>query len=151
MIGSRHYAGSYADRDGGEPEPEGRSAMRVVIGWLIAGVMIAATACATTPAPAPEPTSVNVSGTWVGVWWAFEGEGGAGELRGIFRQDGTNLYGNFEIKGRKVNRTFVSGVVTGNEVHLGAPAQGLLVVNGDEMTGTVQGIVEAQITLHRQP
>jgi len=123
--------------------------MRVVIGWLIVGVMIAATACASTPPPAPP--GVDVSGTWVGVWWAFEGEGGAGELRGIFRQDGTNLYGNFEIKGRTINRTFVSGVVTGNEVHLGAPAQGVLVVNGDEMTGSVQGIVEAKVTLRRQP
>ena len=123
--------------------------MRVVIGWLIVGVMIAATACASTPPPTPP--SVDVSGTWVGVWWAFEGQGGGGELRGIFRQDGTNLYGNFEIKGRTINRTFVSGVVTGNEVRLGAPAQGVLLVNGDEMTGTVQGIVEAKITLHRQP
>ena len=123
--------------------------MRGVTGWLIAGLMLGATACSTPTAP--PPPSVDVSGTWAGVWWAFEGEGGGGELRGVFRQDGATLYGNFEAKGRTINRTFVSGTVVGNEVRLGAPAQGVLVVNGDEMKGTVQGIVAAQITLHRQP
>ena len=39
----------------------------------------------------------------------------------------------------------------GKEVRLGAPSQGVLVVNGDEMTGTVQGIVASKITLRRQP
>lgn len=122
--------------------------MRVLVGWLIAGAMVAASACATPPVAGP---GVDVSGTWAGTWWAFEGDGGSGDLRGVFRQDGANLYGNFEASGRALNRTFVSGTVIGNEIRMSAPAQGTLVVTGNEMTGTVQGIVATRITLRRQP
>ena len=123
--------------------------MRTVLGLLIGGVMVAVSACATVPPP--PPPSVDVSGTWAGTWWAFEGSGGSGDMKGIFRQDGATLYGNFEISRPTVNSTYVSGTVTGNEVRLFAPSQGTLVVSGDEMTGTVQGIVSARVTLRRQP
>ena len=125
--------------------------MRTRLVLLIAGVMMLGSACATSPPPTPP--SVDVSGTWEGVWSAFEGSGGAGEIRGIFRQDGATLYGNFEVRGQgqNVNRTYVSGVVAGNQVKLFAPSEGLLVVEGDEMTGTVQGIVSARVQLRRQP
>jgi hypothetical protein len=123
--------------------------MRALFLVVIAGVMAAVSACATVPPPAPP--SVDVSGTWVGTWTAFEGTGGTGDLKGIFRQDGATLYGNFEISNPNVNRTYVSGTVTGNEVKLFAPSEGNLVVNGNEMTGAVQGIVKANVRLHRQP
>lgn len=123
--------------------------MRALIGVLIGGLMVAVSACATTPPP--PPPSVDVSGTWVGSWSAFEGAGGTGDLKGIFRQDGATLYGNFEVSNPTVNRTYVSGMVTGNEVRLFAPSQGSLVVIGDEMTGTIQGIVSTQVKLRRQP
>ena len=122
--------------------------MRTLVGWLVAGAMVAASACATPPVA---PPGVDVSGSWAGTWWAFDGEGGSGDLRGIFRQDGPNLYGNFEASGRAINRTFVSGTVIGNEISLTAPSQGTLVVNGNEMSGIVQGIVATRITLRRQP
>ena len=123
--------------------------MRALIGVLIAGLMVAVSACATTPPP--PPPSVDVSGTWVGSWLAFEGAGGRGDLKGVFRQDGATLYGNFEVSNPTTNRTYVSGMVTGNEVRLFAPSQGSLVVIGDEMTGTIQGIVSTQVRLRRQP
>lgn len=123
--------------------------MRALIGVLIGGLMVAVSACATTPPP--PPPSVDVSGTWVGSWSAFEGAGGTGDLKGIFRQDGATLYGNFEVSNPTVSRTYVSGMVTGNEVRLFAPSQGSLVVIGDEMTGTIQGIVSTQVKLRRQP
>ena len=126
--------------------------MRALLGLLIGGVMVAVSACAT--APPPPPPSVDVSGTWVGKWSAFEGTGGSGDLKGIFRQDGATLYGNFEVSpadNPTINRTYVSGMVAGNEIKLFAPSAGSLVVNGDEMTGTVQGIVKGEIKLHRQP
>jgi hypothetical protein len=126
--------------------------MRAVLGVLMGAVMVAAFACA--PVPPPAPPSVDVSGTWVGTWSAFEGTGGSGDLRGIFRQDGATLYGNFEVSATNpanVNRTYVSGMVTGNEVKLFAPSEGSLVVNGNEMTGTIQSIVKGRIMLRRQP
>lgn len=123
--------------------------MRALLGVLIVGVMFIAPACATVPPP--PPPSVDVSGTWAGTWSAFEGAGGSGQLRGIFRQDGATLHGDFEVSGPKVNRTYVSGMVMGNEIKLFAPSEGSLVVNGDEMTGTVQTIVSGRIMLRRQP
>jgi len=123
--------------------------MRALLGVLIMGVMVIVSACA--PLPQAPPPAVDVSGTWAGTWSAFEGSGGSGQLRGIFRQDGATLYGNFEISTPNVNRTYVSGVVTGNEVVLLSPAEGRLVVNGDEMTGTIQSIVKGTVILRRQP
>jgi hypothetical protein len=128
--------------------------MRALLGLLIGAMLLAASSCATTPPP-PPPPSVDVSGTWVGTWTAFEGAGGSGELRGIFRQDGATLYGNFEVRNPSlsppINRTYVSGMVAGNEVKLFAPAEGTLVVNGNEMTGVVQAIVQGRLQLRRIP
>jgi hypothetical protein len=119
-----------------------------LLGLLTGGVMVALSACATMP-PLPPP-SVDVSGDWVGTWLAFQGRGGSGDMKGTFLQDGTTLHGEFEIRNPKVNRTYVSGMVTGNEIKLFAPEEGSLVVNGDEMTGTFAGIVRGQIHLRRE-
>jgi len=126
--------------------------MRALSGILIGVVMVAISACASVPPPAPP--SVDVSGTWEGTWTAFEGPSGAGDVRGVFRQDGATLYGNFELRDQNnpaIRRTYVSGVVTGSEVRLFAPNEGNLIVNGDEMAGSVQGIVRAQVRLRKQP
>jgi hypothetical protein len=76
-------------------------------------------------------------------------------VRGQFRQDGATVSGNFEINNPAVDppvtRTYVNGTVFGNQVHLYAPTEGVLVVEGDEMTGNVQTIVLATFKLRRQP
>src|SRR5262245_31402922 len=126
--------------------------MRALLGVLIGGVMAAISACA--PVPAPAPPGVDVSGTWEGTWTAIEGPGGAGNLKGEFRQDGATLYGNFELRSQDnpaINRTYVSGMVTANEVRLFAPNEGTLLVSGDEMTGSIQAIVRAQVRLRKKP
>jgi len=128
------------------------STMRIRSLLLIAGVMMLGVACAT--APPPPPPSVDVSGTWEGNWEAFESSAGGGGIRGVFRQDGATVYGNFEIQNQgpsPISRTYVSGVVRGNEMQLLAPTEGLLVVDGNEMSGTIQGIMAARIKLRRQP
>jgi hypothetical protein len=128
------------------------STMRIRTLLLMAGVMTLGFACATPPPP-PSP-SVDVSGTWVGTWEAFERSAGGGGIRGVFRQDGATLYGNFEIQNQgpnPISRTYVSGVVRANQVQLLAPNEGLLVVEGDEMSGTVKAITAARIRLRRQP
>ena len=120
---------------------------------LIAAVMMLGVACATAPPP-PPPPSVDVSGTWEGNWEALERSAGGGGIRGVFRQDGATLYGNFEIQTQgpnPISRTYVSGVVRANQVQLLAPNEGLLVVDGNEMSGSIQGIMAARVKLRRQP
>jgi hypothetical protein len=120
--------------------------MRALLVVLTGGLMVAVSACATTPSP--PPPSVDVSGTWVGRWSAFQGSGG-GELRGMFLQDRDTLHGQFDIRNPNLNRTYVAGIVSGNEIKLFAPDEGTLVVNGDEMTGTFQEI-KGRIQLRRE-
>jgi len=123
--------------------------MRTPLALLIGGITLAVVACSMTVPPSPP--AVNVSGNWVGSWWAFEGEGGSGGLRGVFVQDGDKVSGQFEVIGRVVNSTFVSGHVTGSQVRLDTPANGTLMVNGGEMTGTIDGVAVTRVMLRRQP
>jgi hypothetical protein len=134
-----------ASRRGGQSREE-RNDMRALLGLLTGGLIVAVSACATMPSP---PPSVDVSGAWVGKWSAFQGAGG-GDLRCTFLQDRATLHGELDIRNPTVNRTYVSGRVSGNEITLLAPEEGRLVVNGDEMTGTVQGIVRGRIQLRRE-
>ncbi len=46
--------------------------------------------------------------------------------------------------------TTVQGTVVGNEFRLGGRISGTFVVKGDEMTGTVNGVVVSTATLNRQ-
>src|SRR5262245_65127313 len=128
------------------------STMRTRSLLLIAGVMMLGLACATAPPP-PPPPGVDVSGTWEGSWEAFERSAGGGGIRGVFRQDGATLYGNFEIQTQgpnPISRTYVSGVISANQIRLLAPTEGALVVDGNEMSGTVYGIMAAQVKLRRR-
>jgi len=127
--------------------------MRIRSVLLIAAVTMLGFACATA-APPPPPPSVDVSGNWEGTWEASERSAGGGRIRGVFRQDGATLYGNFEIQTQgpnPVSRTYVSGVVRANQIQLLAPNEGLLVVDGNEMSGSIRGIMAAQVKLRRQP
>jgi hypothetical protein len=47
----------------------------------------------------------------------------------------------------------VIGSVSGNQVTLSQPSSGTLTVNaaGTEMSGWVNGLDQAQVTLHKQP
>jgi len=122
--------------------------MRIGTGWLTATVMLMAAACATTAPPAPP--SVDVSGNWAGDWQAFAGAGGSGKMWGTFRQEVSTVRGDFTIVTTRENRTFVSGSISGNVITLEAPNGGRLVVDGDEITGVVNGIVDANVKLTRE-
>lgn len=116
-------------------------------GLLLASVMIAAAACATA---APAPT-VNVSGPWAGTWSYENPSLGGGDLRGTLQQDGDKLSGRFDVTGPVVNRTAnLIGFVSGNEVKLSQPSSGTLSVTGNEMTGWINGLNPAKVTLRRQ-
>ena len=122
--------------------------MRIGTGWLTATVMLMAAACATN-AP-PPPPAVDVSGNWAGNWQAFQGTGGSGTMRGTLRQEMSTVRGDFTIVTDRENRTFISGSISGNVITLESPNGGTLTVNGDEMTGVVHGIVDANVKLSRQ-
>lgn len=122
--------------------------MRTALGLLLGSVLIAAAACATGPAA---PPSVNVTGQWVGKW-AYETPGlGSGDIRGSFRQDGAKVSGNFNVTGPvQTHVATVTGTVSGNEIKLSMPASGYLTVTGSEMTGLINGLNVAKVTLRKQ-
>jgi len=122
--------------------------MRTRLGLLIGSVMVVASACATTPSA---PPAVNVSGTWTGTWSYENASLGGGDARGTFQQDGDKLSGRFDVTGPVVNRTAnIVGTVSGNEVKLSQPSSGTLTVSGSEMTGWINGLNPAKLTLRRQ-
>jgi len=128
--------------------------MRIRVGFMAGAVMLAAAACATTPSA---PPGVNVSGKWAGTWAYQPSTLGAGTLSGTFQQDGGKLSGNFLIIGggnavRNPAATII-GFVSGNQVTISQPSSGTLTVNpaGTEMTGWINGLDQAQVTLRKQP
>ena len=124
--------------------------MRTLGGLLIASVMIVVSACATTPAV---PPSVNVTGKWAGSWAYDEARLGTGTLSGSFQQNGADLSGSFNVAGPVQNPVAnnVIGFVSGNEIRLSQPASGTLTVKGNEITGWINGLHAAKITLRKQP
>ena len=122
--------------------------MKTVVGLLLAGVMIVVSACSTAPLA---PPTTNVTGNWVGTWQYENVQQGSGDVRGSFKQDGAHLSGNFDVTGPVLNRTAnVSGAVTGNEIILNEPSTGRLTVNGNQITGTINGLNPAKLTLRKQ-
>ena len=118
-------------------------------GALVAGVMLAtAAACSTTPLA---PPSVDVTGNWVGTWQYDNVQMGSGDLRGSFQQSGQSLTGHFNVTGPVINHVAnLTGAVTGNEIMLTTPASGRLTVSGNQITGTINGLNVAKVTLRKQ-
>jgi len=121
--------------------------MRTGTCLLLAAILLTVSACATTPAP----PAANVSGHWAGTWWAFEGAGGSGELKGTLLQEAARVNGQITVIGQTVRETFISGVMSGNQIALDTPNQGTLVLNGDEMTGVISGLTSFRVMMRRQP
>lgn len=122
--------------------------MRTLLGLLLVSVMIVASACATMPAT---PPSVDVSGSWAGTWTYENWSLGNGTITGTFKQDGANLSGNFNVTGPALNHVAnIIGFVQGNEVRLSQPSTGTLTVSGNQMSGYVNGLNAAKVTLRKQ-
>ena len=113
-------------------------------------IAVAGTACASMEGP-KAPPSVNVTGNWVGSWQYDNVQMGSGDIRGSFQQDGAKLSGNFNITGPVLNRTAnIVGVVSGNEISLSMPSSGWLTVKGNEISGRINGLNVAKVTLRKQ-
>jgi hypothetical protein len=115
---------------------------------LVGSLIVVAVACATAPL---SPPTVDVTGNWAGTWQYDNVQMGSGELRGSFQQSGNHLTGNFNVTGPVVNRVAnVSGAVSGNEIMLATPSSGRLTVSGNQITGTINGLNVAKVTMRKQ-
>jgi hypothetical protein len=115
--------------------------------FLIA-VAAVLTACASAQLA---PPAVNVSGNWAGTWSYESVQMGSGDLRGTFEQNGQNVSGTFNVTGPVLNRVaIISGAVSGNEILLGRPSSGRLTVEGNKITGTINGLNVAKVSLTKQ-
>lgn len=115
---------------------------------FLGAMMLATTACSTAPLA---PPAVDVSGNWVGTWQYDNVQMGSGDLRGTFQQSGQTLTGNFNVTGPVVNRVAqLNGAVAGNEIILTTPASGRLTVSGNEITGVINGLNPARVTMRKQ-
>jgi hypothetical protein len=76
---------------------------------------------------------------------------GSGQINGTFTQDGSKVTGNFNVTGPVVNGVAnVLGIVSGNEIRLELPSSGYLTVTGNQMTGKVNGMNVANVTMRKQ-
>ena len=124
-------------------------ASTIVVGILVLTIAGYVTA---PPAPTMAPPSVDVRGNWVGRWSFERPEAGGGDVMIELQQTGAEVSGNATVTDRGGTRsTYFRGVVTGNSLILTPPyASGTFTVTGDEMSGVVQGIMPAPVTLRRQ-
>jgi hypothetical protein len=117
--------------------------------WLVVGgVLLASVACSSM---ATTPPTVDVTGNWAGEW-RFDGYPGGGQVQMTLKQEGSQVTGSQTVSGGQRNPTGpIEGVVSGNEFKVIRPAGlgGSLTVKGDEMSGIVQGLAPAQVSLRR--
>jgi hypothetical protein len=128
---------------------KGGATMRVLTSGMLAGVVLVLSACASSTPSAPP--SVDVTGRWVGTWNYENPTLGGGQISGTFKQEGSKLAGKFDVTGPVVNNTAeVIGFVSGNELRISQPSSGWFTVTGNQMTGTINGLNVAKITLRKQ-
>jgi ABC-type glycerol-3-phosphate transport system substrate-binding protein len=128
--------------------------MRKLSLWiLIGGVVIGAAACASGTSTSSAPPASNVTGRWVGTWTFDPSSAGNGEVIADLTQDGSQVKGTLQsVTGPHRGRAgFFNATMSGNDLHITGPdATGWLKVSGNQMTGTINGILPANLTLRKQ-
>ena len=124
--------------------------MNYVRKLLVVGLMVAIGGCA--GASMTEPPSVNVTGKWAGTWSFRNPSLGGGQVTMDLKQDGSRVTGPMSVSGPTSSEpTNFAGTVSGSTIVLDAAhGSGTFMVKGDEMTGTVFGIMQASVRLTRQ-
>jgi hypothetical protein len=108
--------------------------------------------CASTEAPSTAPT-VDVTGSWAGQWAYTNASLGGGQLELTLKQIGGKVSGNATISGTPVDRNGpVEGLVDGNQLRIVYPSSvtGRLTVQGDTITGQLDGLNPANVTLKKK-
>lgn len=128
--------------------------MKVLSGILIALVTVAAAGCAgKMESAAPMAPTVDVTGKWTGTWASITPGLGQGFIEMTLKQTGSQYSGDLKATGTATDPSGpTEGIVSGNEVRILRPTglTGRLTVQGDNMRGTVQGLVAGNVTLTRQ-
>ena len=126
--------------------------VRTVVGTLLVAGLILISGSFTVPAAAADATaaSVDLTGPWSGTWVYQNQSRGAGTADATFQQDGQKLSGNLIMYSPGGREYSVVGVISGNEIKLSQPTIGTLTVNGNEMSGILDGWDNARITLRRK-
>lgn len=118
---------------------------------LLAGLIVVLGGCAGASTPAAPP-SVNVTGKWNGTWSFRNPAMGGGQVIMDLKQDGARVTGPMTVTGPTSSEpTNFAGTVSGNTITLDAAyGSGTLTVKGDEMSGQVYGIMQANVNVKRQ-
>ena len=130
--------------------------MRKLSSWvLFVGLVFTLGACASsgTSTSGGAPPTTNVTGRWAGNWVFEPSSAGSGQLVLDMKQDGSQVKGTVEsIVGPHRGRAgFFNGIASGNDIQITGPdATGWLKVNGNEMTGQINGVLPARLTLKKQ-
>lgn len=113
-------------------------------------VVLGITACASMSG-GPAPT-VDVTGRWSGQWAYTQATLGGGQISMNLKQTGAKVEGDMNVSGTPVPRTGpVSAVVEGNQLRVTYPSSitGSLTVQGDTMSGQIDGLNPATANLKR--
>ncbi len=127
--------------------------MKNPVVMMIVLVVLAGAGCAGGVGPATVAPTVDVTGKWVGTWAASNPSLGSGAMEMTIKQTGSRYSGNLLVTGTMTDPSGpTQGVVSGNEVRILQPSNmtGSLTVQGDTMSGNVQGVVAANASLKRQ-
>ena len=118
---------------------------------LLVGLIVVLGGCAGASTPAAPP-SVNVTGKWNGTWSFRNPAMGGGQVIMDLKQDGARVTGPMTVTGPTSSEpTNFAGTVSGNTITLDAAyGSGSLTVKGDEMSGQVYGIMQANVNVKRQ-
>ena len=125
----------------------------VVSMLLFAGVALGAAACASSGSSSMSaPPATNVTGTWSGTYVFEPSSAGNGLATVVLTQDGSNVKGNMNIQGpHRFAPAVINGVMSGNDIKVTGPdLTGWMKVNGNQMTGLINGILPARVTLTKQ-
>ena len=131
---------------------------KLAMGMLIGGmILVGAAACSTAPstssATSGAPPATDITGTWTGTWVFEPSSVGNGTATIKWTQNGNQVKGALDIQGPHRGRAgFANGIISGNDIQITGPdATGWLKVSGNEMTGTINGVVPANVKLRKVP
>ncbi len=126
---------------------------KIVMGMLIGGMMfVGAAACSTAPSSTSgAPPASNVTGSWSGTYVFEPSTAGNGTLTVNITQSGSKVSGTLDIHGPHRTRALViNGIMSGNDIQIsGNDLNGWMKVTGNEMTGLINGVLPARVTLRK--
>jgi hypothetical protein len=122
--------------------------MKTTVWALMVVAILGGAACATSPGA---PPSVDVTGNWSGTWFFEPSSVGNGMVSARLTQEGSRVTGELTVSGPARTRpSRFEGIVSGDDIRIvGSDATGWLKVKGDEMTGQVNGVLPAMVTMKR--